>query len=99
MAEIVREADPLDQISVDEEIRAQQSTLRLQKVTDRASNLGNLDGMREPRPIEIVLPRKKHLRLRLQFPEGLRVNDPVAIDLECAAIVGFAFTTQGLNVE
>ena len=55
--------------------------------------------MRQSGSVEIVLSREEHLRLRLQSSESRCVNDPVAVDLERRAIVGFTFFCQALGVE
>src|SRR5438270_11419099 len=55
--------------------------------------------MRQPRTIKIVFAGKENLRLRLQLAKGMRVDDPVAVDLECVAVVGLPRGAEGFAVE
>ena len=76
VAEVVREADRLGQ-----------RLLERERARDRAPDLRDLDRMREPRAVHVAFVVDEHLRLVDQAPEGVRVNDAVAVALEFAAIV------------
>ena len=68
-------------------------------VPDRAPDLRNLHRVGEPCPVEVVLPGKEDLGLRLELPEGVRMDDPVAVDLEGVSVVRLAGAAEGLAVE
>ena len=46
------------------------------------SDLGDLQGVGEPRDVVVALGVQEHLGLVLQAPERLRVDDPIPIPLE-----------------
>ena len=71
MAEIVPEPDRLDEVLVEP-----------QRASDGARDLGDLERVRQPRPVVIAGRRHEHLGLVLEAPERLGVNDPVAVALE-----------------
>src|SRR5690606_10055326 len=71
VAEIVTERDCLGELLVEP-----------QHLGDAARNLRHLEGVREARPVVVARRREEDLRLVLQAPERLRVNDPVAVALE-----------------
>ena len=58
-----------------------------QRPRQRARHLRNLQCMCQARAVMIALRRKKHLRLALQAPEGLAVQNPVPVALELRAHV------------
>jgi hypothetical protein len=70
VAEIVTERDRLGQLLV-----------QTQDFRDRARYLRNLQGVGQTRAIVIAGRRKKDLRLVLQTPERLAVDDPIAVTL------------------
>ena len=53
-----------------------------QRTCNRACDAGRLERVREPRPVVVAGWVDEHLRLVHQPPEGLRVDDPVAISLK-----------------
>jgi hypothetical protein len=53
---------------------------------DRARDLRDLERVRHARAVVVALGGDEHLRLVLQAPEGLGVDDAVAVALECGAI-------------
>src|SRR5471032_2297617 len=55
--------------------------------------------MGQARSVEVVFTGEENLGLRLQLPEGLGVDDPVAVDLKRVAVVRLARTPVGLAVE
>jgi hypothetical protein len=71
MAEIVAERDRLSQIFVEAEC-----------ARDRARDPGRLERVRQARAVMITLGIDEDLRLVLEAPEGLRVNDAVAVALK-----------------
>ena len=99
VAQVVREADRLDQVRVDVEVVPQGPLAGPQELADRAPDLGHLHRVREARAVEVVLPGEEDLRLRLELAEGVRVDDPVAVYLEGVAVVGLALPAGGLAVE
>ena len=99
VAQVVREADRLDQVRVDEEVVPQGPLQRPQELADRAADLRDLHRVGEPRAVEVVLAREEDLGLRLELAERVRVDDPVAVDLERVAVVGLAGAPEGLAVE
>ncbi len=68
-------------------------------MADRPADLRHLHRMGEPGPVEVVFARQEHLGLRLELAEGVRVDDPVAVDLEGVPIIGLAGAAVGLPVE
>src|SRR5690606_25411318 len=87
------------QVRVDVEIVLQWIAAAEQVAADRAPDLGDLHRVRQAGPVEIVLPGQEHLRLRLQLPERVRMDDAVAVDLERAAVVGLPGAAPLLEVE
>jgi hypothetical protein len=71
VAEVVAEGDGLGQVLVEAE-----------GLGDRSGDLGDLETMGQPRPVVVPEGREKDLRLVLEPPEGLRMDDPVAVALE-----------------
>src|SRR5262249_8957973 len=99
MTEVVREAHGFDEIAVDEKVAAHRRTARPEERADRTADLGDFHRVRQPRTVEIILPGKKNLRLRLQFPKRMRMNDPIAIHLEGRPVVALAGAAKRLAVE
>lgn len=96
---VVRKANRLDQVAIYEEVVPQGPLHGPQELADRPAYLRDLHRVREPRPVEVVLPGEEDLGLRLELAEGVRVDDPVAVDLERVPVVGLAGTAEGLAVE
>ena len=71
MAEVVANADRLDQVLVES-----------QGPRHRARDLGDLDRVGETRAVVIALGQHEHLGLVLEPPERLGVDDAVAVALE-----------------
>jgi hypothetical protein len=71
VAEIVPQADRLDQVLV-----------QIERAGHRARDLRDLQRVGQPRAEVVALRRYEHLRLVLQPPERLAVHDPVAIALQ-----------------
>ena len=71
MAEIVAERDRLGQLLV-----------QAQHLGDAARDLRDLERVRQPRAVVIAGRREEHLRLVLEPPERLRVDDAIAVALE-----------------
>jgi len=76
VAQVVGHGDGLDQILV-----------KHQRAGDGAGDLGDLQGVGEPRTVMVALIVDEHLRLVLQTPESGGVQNAVAIALESGAIV------------
>ena len=86
--EIVRKADRLDQVRIDEEIISQRPVgAAFQPVGNRFANLRDFQRVRQPCPIEIILAAPEDLGLVLQAPESRSVQHPVPVDLERRPIV------------
>ena len=49
---------------------------------DRSRNLGHLERVGEPGAVMVACGQHEHLRLVLQAPEGLAMDDPVTITLK-----------------
>ena len=71
VADIVAERHRLDQILVDP-----------QRARDRAADLVHLEDVREARAVVIADRGEEDLRLVLRAPEGLAMDDAVAVDRE-----------------
>ena len=71
MPEVVPERDGLGQLLV-----------QPQHLGDAARDLRDLERVREPRAVVIARRREEHLRLVLEPPERLRVDDAVAVALK-----------------
>ncbi len=69
--EVVAEPDRLGQVLVEP-----------QCARDGPGDLRDLERVREPRAVVVALGRDEHLRLVLQPPERLAVDDPVAVALQ-----------------
>ena len=82
MAEVVAEADRLDEILV-----------QPQRAADAARDAGRLERVREARAEVVAFGVDEHLRLVPQPPERLRVGDPVAVALERRAQAAFLLGT------
>ena len=68
---VVAEPDRLDEVLV-----------QPQRPGDDPRDRGRLERVRHPRPVVVALRVDEDLRLPLQPPERLRVDDPVAVALE-----------------
>ena len=68
---VVAEPDRLDEILVERE-----------RPRDDARDGGRLERVGHPRPVVVACGIDEDLRLALEPPEGLRVDDPVAVALE-----------------
>ena len=68
--------------------------VQAQHLGDRARDLRHLERVREPRAVVIAGRREEDLRLVLEPPEGLAVDDAIAIALERRPDVVFAFRPQ-----
>ena len=75
VAEVVRERDGLGQVLV-----------QFQRPGDGATDLGDLDGMRQARAVEVALVVHEHLGLVLQAPKRRAVDDAVAVALVFGAV-------------
>ena len=62
-----------------------------QHLRDGPRDLRHFERVCQTRAVVIASRREEHLRLVLQSPEGLRVNDAVAIALKCRAHIVFDF--------
>ena len=71
MAHVVAEPDRLDEVLV-----------QPQRPRDAARDPGRLERVRHPRAVVVAGGIDEDLRLALQAPERLRVQDPVAVALE-----------------
>ena len=71
VADVVAERHRLDQILVQPE-----------RAGDRPADLAHLEDVREPGAVVVAHGREEHLRLVLRAPEGLAVDDAVAVDGE-----------------
>ncbi len=80
MAEVVRQADCLDQRFVE-----------MQSTGYRAGNLRNFQRMGQARPVQVAFMIHKHLGFVNETTEGRGVNDTVAVALELAAITSRGF--------
>ena len=69
--EVVAERDRLDEVLVEREC-----------TRDRARDLRDLEGVRQARSVVVASRRDEHLRLVIEPPERLAVDDPVAIALK-----------------
>ena len=76
VAEVMAQADRLGEVLV-----------QPQRAGDVARDPARLERVREPRPVVVALRRDEDLRLVLQPPERLRVDDPVAVALEGRPVV------------
>src|SRR5215217_9116895 len=74
--EVVAEPDRLGEVLVQSE-----------RARHAASDAARLERVREPGAVVVAFRRDEDLRLVLQPPEGLRVNDPVAVALKRRAMV------------
>ena len=74
MAEVVPHGDGLDQILI-----------QPHRPCDRPTDRGHLKRVGEARAVVVTLRRDKDLGLVLETPEGLCVNDAVAVALKCCA--------------
>ena len=61
--------------------RLHQILIQFQCLRDRPRRLRHLQRMRQPGPIMIPLRRQKHLRLILEPPKRLRMNNPIPVSL------------------
>jgi hypothetical protein len=71
VAEVVAERDGLGQVLVE-----------AQRPRNGPRDHAGLERVRQPGPVVVALGRDEDLRLVLEPPEGLRVDDPVAVALE-----------------
>src|SRR4051812_48359569 len=99
MPQVVRQTDRFDQVAINMKILPQRPALGFEEMADGAPDLRDLDRMRQPRAVKVVLTREKDLRLRLQLAERMRVDDAIPIDLKGVAIIGLPRGAKGLAVE
>lgn len=85
--DVVGETGCLDEIRVDEIVRAKQVGGAIEPVADAATNLCDFDGVGQAGAVEIILPTEENLRFVLEPTERRRVNDPIPIDLKRRAII------------
>ena len=78
VAEVVAEGDRLGEIFVERKADG-----------DRARDLGHLKRVGQARAVVVGIGRQKDLRLMLQAPEGVAVNDAVAVALKRCAHFAF----------
>ena len=80
VAEVVAQGDGLGQVLVEAE-----------GLGDRPGDLGDLEAVRQPRPVVVAERREEDLGLVLEAAEGLRVDDPVPVALEVGPedVLGF----------
>ena len=83
VAEVVAEPDRLGQVLVEPE-----------RPRDVARDPAGLERVGEPGAVVVALGGDEHLRLVLEPPERLRVDDPVAVALERRAVVGVRLLAQ-----
>ena len=83
MSEVVAQRDGLRQLFV-----------QPQDLGNGPRNLRDLERVGQPRPVVIAGRREEDLRLVLQAPERLAVNDPVAIVLKGRSDVVFRLRVQ-----
>ena len=83
VARVVPEPDRLDEILVES-----------QGARHDPGDAGRLEGVRHPRPVVVAGRVDEDLRLALQAPERLGMDDPVAVALERGADVGFRLGTE-----
>ena len=76
VAEVMAERDRLGQVLVEGE-----------RAGDVAGDARGLERVRQTGAVVVALGRDEDLRLVLEAPEGLRVDDPVAIALERRPVV------------
>ncbi len=85
--DVVGETGCLDEIRVDEIVRAKQVGGAIEPIADAATNLCHFDGVGQASAVEIILATEENLRLVLEPTECRRVNDPIPIDLKRRAII------------
>jgi hypothetical protein len=85
--DVVGETGCLDEIRVDEIVRAKQVGGAIEPVADAATNLRDFDGVGQAGAVEIILATEENLRFVLEPTERRRVNDPIPIDLKRRAII------------
>src|SRR6478752_2521998 len=83
VAKIVTESNGLGQFLV-----------QAQHFRNRAGNLRNLERVCEPRTVMIAGRREEYLRLVLQPPERLRMDDAIAIALKRRPHIIFSFRAK-----
>src|SRR5262245_58996441 len=79
---------------VTERNRLGQLLVQPQHLGDGARDLRDLERVREARPVVIASRREEHLRLVLESPERLAVDDAIAIALKCRTYVVFGLGAQ-----
>jgi hypothetical protein len=82
VAEVVRQRQRFGEVFVQPQLARQ-----------RTGDLRHLYRVRQPRAVMVAGRRKEHLRLVLQAPEGLAVDNPVSIVLERRSDVILRFWT------
>ncbi len=92
--DVVRQPAGLHEVGIDEKIGAQRLAADHEVIANAAPDLRHFERMGEARAVKIVFAGVKHLRLGLQAAEGRGVDDPVAIDLEGSAPVGFPLAAE-----
>ena len=83
VADVMREADGLEQVEIDDDMRVTVP----QPEGDRLRDTRDLEGMRQPRAIKVVLAGLKNLRLGLEPAEGRAEHDAVAVLVKNGAVV------------
>src|SRR5438067_1040495 len=83
MSEVVAERNRFGQLFV-----------QAQHLRDRPRDLRHLERVRQPRAVMIAGRREEHLRLVLQTPERLAVDDPIAVPLKRRPDVVFALGSK-----
>ena len=66
VADVVSETGGLDEVGIDEALGAEIRAGRLEPGTEAAADLRDLDGMRQPGPVEIVFAGEEDLGLALE---------------------------------
>ena len=85
MPHVVAEPDRLDEVFVES-----------QCTRDDARDRGRLERVRHPRAVVVAGRIDEDLRLALQAPKGLRMQDPVAIALERGAQTAIVLAPRGV---
>src|SRR5438094_6789323 len=75
MTEVMHQGQRLNQVFIQPQLRR-----------NRAGNLGDFNGVRQPIAEVVGVAAREYLRLIFQATKGPRVNHPVAVTLEVVAI-------------
>ena len=87
VSEIVAQPDRLDKIFIEP-----------QRPSNCPRDLRNLQRVRKPRTVMVTLRRNKDLRLMLEPPERLRMQNTVAIALKTGAGSGLVFDNLAASI-